>query len=175
MQIERSWSTIVTVCCLIVVAIIEAWQQAAAGAINVYPHLDGVWRFVPIILLVVAGISWLAGHSHGGGKKQQGQSLASSALASAVPSPMTSPIDINKFFHVAYSGQLQTETEGNIRAMIHSQAPDEREQFIVRFIATGLINAIYDHIWLTLYRSQLLVLAELNKFTAPRADQSLLR
>ena len=76
---------------------------------------------------------------------------------------MTSPIDINKFFHVAYSGQLQTETEGNIRAMIHSQAPDEREQFIVRFIATGLINAIYDHIWLTLYRSQLLVLAELNK------------
>lgn len=69
---------------------------------------------------------------------------------------------MKKFFLLAYVGQLQLETEGNVRAMIQSQPPNGREEFVVRFIATGIVNALYDNIWLTSFRSQLLVLGEMN-------------
>jgi hypothetical protein len=65
-SIERSWANIVTVCCLIVVAIIEAYQQALSGAPKAaatLPRLDGAWNFVPLILLTVAGVFWLVGHT----------------------------------------------------------------------------------------------------------------
>ena len=65
MPIERSWANIVTVTCLIVVAVIEAYQQALSGAPKVaavLPRLDGSWNFVPLILLTVAGVFWLIGH-----------------------------------------------------------------------------------------------------------------
>lgn len=85
-----------------------------------------------------------------------------SPLTPAGPSPVRSLFDAEQFFHVAYCGQLQVETEGNVRAMIQSRPVDGREAFTIRFIATGLLNALYDNIWLRVYRSQLLVLAELN-------------
>jgi cbb3-type cytochrome oxidase subunit 3 len=63
-QIERSWANIVTVSCIIVIAVIEAWQQALSGAPQVaaiLPSLDGMWHFVPLGLLIIAGVSWLVG------------------------------------------------------------------------------------------------------------------
>lgn len=171
MEIEKSWSNTATVICLIVVAIIEAWQQAASGlpsAVGVLPRLGGAWHLVPLILLVAAGVFWIIGryrgtHIRGQQQASTAQDVASSALAPAIASPTPSPIDVDVFFRLAYSGQLQTETEGNIRAMIQSRPPNERDGFVVKFIATGLINAVYDHIWLTIYRSQVLALTELNR------------
>ena len=61
----RSWSSVVTVSCLIIVAVVEAWQQALSGSPGVaaiMPRLSGAWNFVPLILLVIAGLSWIAGH-----------------------------------------------------------------------------------------------------------------
>jgi hypothetical protein len=55
MSIERSWANIMAVCCIGVVAIIEAYQQALSGASKTaanLPHLDGLWNFVPLGLLM---------------------------------------------------------------------------------------------------------------------------
>jgi hypothetical protein len=62
-----SWSNIATVMVLIVVAVIEALQQALANAPSLTVHLPSWtvspnWNFVPLILLIIAGLLWLIGH-----------------------------------------------------------------------------------------------------------------
>lgn len=94
------------------------------------------------------------------------QLIASSALTSPAPSP----IDVEVYFHQTYSGQIQAEVEGNVRAMIQSRHPSERDEFVIRFIARGLVNVTYDRIWLTIFRSQVLALVELNR-TVLRREQ----
>ena len=97
------------------------------------------------------------------------QTTTSASTALAAP-PITSPIDVNAFFHQSYIGQLQPEIEGNVRAMIQSRPPAERDDFVIKFIATGLINVIYDQIWRTIFRSQVLALSELNKKVLRREE-----
>jgi hypothetical protein len=49
---------------MVVVAIIEAYQQALSGAPSAsarLPHLDGMWNFVPLGLLIVGGVFWVIG------------------------------------------------------------------------------------------------------------------
>src|SRR5882762_4036691 len=60
--LQKHWSNVVTLGCIVIAALIEAWQQAAANAsasIHI-PRLQGVWNYVPLLLLVTAGIVWLA-------------------------------------------------------------------------------------------------------------------
>jgi hypothetical protein len=60
-----AWTKVVTVGCLIVVAVIEAAEQALSGAPHLaamLPHLAGGWHFLPLILLSIAGLSWLLGY-----------------------------------------------------------------------------------------------------------------
>jgi hypothetical protein len=64
MRIERSWPNIITVCSIVLVAIVEALQQALSQAPNVasrLPSFGGWSHYVPLMLLVVAGLSWLTG------------------------------------------------------------------------------------------------------------------
>lgn len=68
-------------------------------------------------------------------RKQISQTqTASQAVASAAIVPAAaSPIDVEAFFRHTYSGQLQVETERNVRAMIQS-----RPQENVRNSLSGL-------------------------------------
>jgi hypothetical protein len=102
---------------------------------------------------------------------------AAQIVASAALTPPTpSPIDVTAFFQQSYSGQLQTEVEGNVRAMISSRLPNEWDEFVVKLIATGLINVVYDKIWLVIFRRQVLALTELNHRVLRREqNQNLLR
>jgi hypothetical protein len=62
---DKSWSDIVTAGCLIIVASVEALEQAISGAPRVaasLPQVSGLFHYVPLLLLIVAGISWLIGH-----------------------------------------------------------------------------------------------------------------
>jgi hypothetical protein len=131
----------------------------------------GMWA----ILLIVSAFAflWLARslrHTSGTQSVATPSAGAAQAGASALTPPIPSPIDVDAFFRQSYSGQLQTETEGNVRAMIRSRPPSERDEFVIKFIATGLINVIYDKIWLTIFRSQILALTELNR-TVLRREQ----
>src|SRR5882762_8730729 len=59
--LQKHWSNVVTLACIVIAALIEALQQAAANAsasIHI-PRLQGVWNYVPLFLLITAGIVWL--------------------------------------------------------------------------------------------------------------------
>jgi hypothetical protein len=61
---DHSWHYILTVCCIVIAAVIEALEQALSQAPQVATHLPsfgGNWHFVPLGLLIIALISWFAG------------------------------------------------------------------------------------------------------------------
>jgi hypothetical protein len=162
---KREWAIILTISCLIAVAVVEAWQEAISGAPAIGkimpPRLDGWWHYAPACLLVIAGVSWLIGRR----SKSKGQDQASSSKVQGLveTSPVTSPIDVDRFFRENYHSPLQMEVEGNVRKMIDSRPQAERDDFVVRFIANGIVSYLYDTTWWTIYRSQILALQALNK------------
>jgi hypothetical protein len=133
------------------------------GTQSFSPSITGiaVSLFIAVGLIVTAAVLNLIARRNPStqGTTTPTQMVASAAIRPAVPSP----IDARAFFHDSYTGQVQKEVEQNIRAMIEGQPQGEREEFCVRFIATGLINVIYDKIWTLIFRSQLLALEELNQ------------
>lgn len=65
--IKREWGNVITIGCLVVAALIEATQQALSSSPKVaakLPPLDGVWHYVPLVLLILAGVSWLLRPRH---------------------------------------------------------------------------------------------------------------
>ena len=165
MQIERSWANIVTVSCLIIVAGIEALQQALSGAPSAAAMFPGfvmgpTWHFVPLALLVIAGLVWLAGNYAKRGKVHQ----ASSNQQQGVVTSSTGQFQNVDEFYRTYDNVLLRECEDNIRAQSDKYQPGrDREKFLIRFFATTLLTGIFEYIWLLIFRSQLLMLETLNK------------
>jgi len=67
MDHEWSWSNFLTVLLLVIVAVIEALQQALSQAPAVTEQLpvwviSPNWNYVPLVLLIVAGLLWIVGH-----------------------------------------------------------------------------------------------------------------
>jgi hypothetical protein len=91
-------------------------------------------------------------------------------VASAIKPPVPSLINPSEFFRTSYTGQVQTEVEMNVRAMVQGQPQQEREEFCVRFIATGIINTFYYQVWILIFQSQILALEELNTKVLRRED-----
>lgn len=140
-------------------------SQASAQGQAPSPSLSGVLYslLTAIGLIVLAAVLNLLA-SRRPKFPQQGQSSPVQLVASAAARPTPpSPIDVDAFFLHSYSGQLQAETEKNVRAMVEGRPPDERVEFAIKFIATGIVSVVYDKIWMTVFRSQLLALLELNK------------
>ena len=86
-MLPRSWSTNVTIICLTLVACVEAAQSALSGTPNVKAHLPSFaispnWNYVPLVLLIIAGIAWLIGKRN---KKQPVPLKDSSPVAASGP------------------------------------------------------------------------------------------
>lgn len=67
-MLHKSWPNIVTVSCLIIVAIIEALEQAISQSphlASALPHINGAWHYLPLIILMMAGVVWLFGRFQG--------------------------------------------------------------------------------------------------------------
>jgi hypothetical protein len=58
---HRNWSSVVTITCIIITAVIEALQEGFSHAPKFGISLDGVWNYVPLSLLIIAGLSWVVG------------------------------------------------------------------------------------------------------------------
>lgn len=165
------WETKLTVALLFVAGIFEAVDQglkSSASLAALAPSLSesALFHFAPLILLIAAGVLWITR-----GRKIAEAIPAPTQLQQAtnqlttnpvVPAP-ASPIDVKAFFLHGYAGQLQAETEKNVRAMIQSQPAHERDDFIVRFIATGIVSVMHEEIWNTIYKSQILALQDMNR------------
>jgi len=162
---KREWSSILTIGCIIVAAIIEAWQQALAGSprvAEVLPSLNGSWHYVPLGLLIIAGVSWFIGHSR---KPPQGQQLAASALQTGSLLPTTPVVDFNAadFFRLSHQSQWTADVENRIRIAANQNQPTDREGFYAKLIGIGLVAYHHEITWAYIFKSQILMLAELNR------------
>jgi len=70
--------------------------------------------------------------------------------------------DAKKFFALAYYSPVTAETEKNIKIIAQQNSPNDKEAFYARFIGVGVVACQHDGTWLTIFGSQLAVLAELN-------------
>jgi hypothetical protein len=136
----------------------------------------GVWLKImwnspwvtPIWLLLSAGIMAMLVWASGRKKKVIQQATSAQIVATAAPA---SPIDVDEFFRTTYNSPHQLETEQNVRAMIQSRPEAERGEFIVKFLARGIVEYTYDRIWLGIFNSQFLALQELNRRIVMRREE----
>lgn len=143
-----------------------AVASAVKAMLVTYTHVPHVW-ITPLWLLTSAAMMTLlvfVGNRLQKRPEQMQINSASQTAAGSLAAPPKVPVfDAQAFFHQSYSGQLQAEVEANCRAIIQNQPPDEREAFIVKLLATGVLNFTYYTVWLVIFRSQVLALMELNQ------------
>lgn len=172
-SLKKEWSTVVTIGCIVVAAIVSTWQEAASGvpaAINI-PRLGGVWHYLPLFLLIISGASWLLG-------RRRRSSLQGTPIQAIQPADAVTPgipalstllgknpqitFDGRAYFALAYYSPVTAEFERNIKIIAQQQYPNDKEGFYARFIGVGIVAYQHEVTWLTVYKSQLSAMAELN-------------
>jgi hypothetical protein len=166
--LQKHWSTVVTLGCIVIAALIEAWQQAATNASASIPKLQGAWNYVPLFLLIIAGIVWLATRRKKANPSQiqvsQPPEIVAGIprLSSLLGQEPNITFDARKFFALAHYSPITAEVENNIKIAAQQNSPNDKEAFYARFIGVGLVAYQHDVSWLMIYGSQLAAMAELN-------------
>lgn len=173
--LQKHWSSTVTLGCIVIAALIEAWQQAAAKVpSNLHiPRLQGGWNYVPLVLLITAGVVWLVGRKSRSTQSQVQTSQPTAAASIAIPAgiPTLSGLlgqitnitfNAKQYFALAHYSPITAEVEKNIRIVAEQNSPNDKEAFYARLIGVGLVAFHYDVTYLTIYGSQLAALSELN-------------
>jgi hypothetical protein len=136
------------------------------GALLSFTHLNPVW-ITPLWLFAAAGATFAMTKlfARKPGQTQGVQKAATNAL-------MASPDIFNatEYFKRAYISQLQQDIENNVRAAATQNQPNDREGFYVKLIATGLPSFVYEVAWSYIYKSQILLLQELNRRQLPLSE-----
>ncbi len=160
-MIERSWSNIVTVSCILIAAAVEAAQQALSSAPNVKAALPDFAispkvNYVPLALLIIAGIVWIAAHrrSHVRAPSNAGQSSSP---------PPNQFLNVDDFYRT-YDNVFLREVETLVRQQSdqYKGSDTDRERFLVRFAASTLGVALFEWIWWQIFGSQLRMLQIMN-------------
>jgi hypothetical protein len=170
-MIEKHWDKILTVICLILTGVVEAFNQAVAGSSTVAAAVPSAlasttMHYVPLVLLIVAGVIWLVGRTRHKPSQPQEQSQEKSihtTTSGFIAAPAFFDFNPTEYFRTAYYSQTTENTERNMRASAAKYASNDREGFFAKFIGVGLIAYIYDIVWAYIFRSQILMLAELNR------------
>jgi hypothetical protein len=68
-----------------------------------------------------------------------------------------------EFFRLAYYSPVTAELENNVKIVANNYDPNNREAFYARFIGVGIVMAAHNFTWNNIYKSQLLLLAEMNR------------
>jgi hypothetical protein len=136
-----------------------AISWAGSRLLHMIPNMPD-WAVWAIVLLASSILFVLVARHFG-----RAQRPTSSAAQNATNTLMTSPtgFDAAAYFKNSYFSQLQQELENNVRAAATQNQPNDREGFYVKLIATGLPSFIYEIAWAYIYKSQLLLLQELNR------------
>jgi hypothetical protein len=169
--LKKHWSTTVTLGCLVIAALVEAWQQAATSVpVGIHiPRLQGIWNYVPLTLFIIAGAVWLISRRSKSPQLQVQASQPSTAIPVGIPtlSGLTGQnpnitFDAKQFFALAHYSPITAEVEKNIKIIAQQSSPNDKEAFYARFIGVGLVAYQHDVTWYTIYGSQLAALVELN-------------
>jgi hypothetical protein len=84
---------------------------------------------------------------------------ATSTIVSGVPGPS---FDAKEFFRIAYYSSVTAETEKNFRVIAEQNEPNDPGRFLLKFIGVGLVAYLHDYTWFTIFKSQILMLLEMN-------------
>lgn len=115
------------------------------------------WLVAAGIFIVSAGVLLYLG------KIRINVPQSSSTQTTAATLSAGKAFDAAEFFRLSYYSPLQAEIETNTRTAAQQNQPNDREGFYVKLIAIGLLSFTYDTIWLTIYKSQLMALLEVNR------------
>jgi hypothetical protein len=130
------------------------WQQG--GLIALFCVI-AAWATVASILAIKP--SWKTPVQESSAKEQ---SSAASAIAQ-VPAQFDPDILIK----TSYNSALLEETKNNLRLGFSAIPAEGREEYFINWMAHGVLNYVYDILWAQIYRSQLLMLQELNLNVLP--------
>jgi hypothetical protein len=97
------------------------------------------------------------------GGPQASDTRANLALQAGADNSLPSNVNVAQFFRVAYRSHQESEVRKNFRLLAQQYSPDDHEKFYLEFLGVGFIQAIFDNIWWIIFRSQLLVLLEINR------------
>jgi hypothetical protein len=143
--------------------------SAVRACLLAYTKTPSVW--VTPIWLLASGttVAFLVILGNKTLHRPHGQMSSAQSAPNALATP-TAAFDASAFFAQSYSSPLQPEIEANIRAAAIRTQPNDREGFYVRFIGAGTIIYVYDMVWFSIYRSQILSLMELNRRMLPLSE-----
>jgi hypothetical protein len=132
---------------------------AAQHLLNMIPHMPewAVWA----ITLLGAAVLFVGMATYLGRSSRQNQSVAQAATNTLMASHGN--FDATPYFQTAYVSSLRPELENNLRAAAAQNRPDDQEGFYRDLIVTGLPAFVYDLTWSGIFRSQILLLQELNR------------
>jgi hypothetical protein len=134
---------------------------AATRLLKMIPHIPAWGAYATVLLLSFGFFVWLVRMM-----RISPQAPASNAPGSATALATISPakFDTRQFFAAAYRSALTDEAENNMRvaAVAAHPNPDDREAFYLKFIGIGIQSYFYDETWWLIFKSQLLLLRELN-------------
>ena len=154
-----------TISCIVIAAIVETLEQALAGAPKTAAHLpsfSGWSNYVPLVLLIIAGLAWFIGNFKKTSKSNPQTPNLSNALTRSLPHDPGTFNSVD-FFRTAFYSSLQDVAANSFRTEAERARPRDRESFYLDVLTVGSLAYLYDEIWWQLYRSQLRGLLELNK------------
>ena len=128
------------------------------------PHIPS-WAVYTIILAASFIIFvFLATYLNKGSRTQKSAQNATNALMAPAGN-----FDATPYFSAVYVSSLRTEIESNVRSAALQNRPNDREGFYIDLIASGLPMFMHDLAWAYIFKSQLLLLNELNRGKVPIA------
>ncbi len=134
------------------------------------PNIPGwlIWAILSLLSLVV--FVWLAKSARVSRVSTSSSLQIAPQRPSAFPSlsalqgqPPQVSFDAREHFRLAYYSPLTAEIENNIKIAAEQNQPDDHEAFYARFIGVGLLAYLHDTTWWVIFKSQLLMLTELNR------------
>jgi hypothetical protein len=130
---------------------VSSWHASPA---SVWPSIFSGMAVLCFLVMLVANA---VAHSRWE-RLSNRQTTAQSAATIANPAPFR---DVDEFYRT-YDNRLLTETEGLIRTESDKYDPSQREKFLIRLLASVVTIASFERTWLTIFRSQLNALHDLN-------------
>jgi len=141
--------------------LVVLWGSIVAGLKQILqqvPHFPGWGTLLILVAVSLAAFIWLAKS-----QKAVSQQPITQTVAIAPGQAGGANLDATLFFRTAYYSQLTDEVERNIRASAAHNQPNDREGFLAKFIGIGYVAYLHDITWAYIYKSQILVLTELNR------------
>lgn len=138
------------------------------------PNISRDWVTVLawISAAVILGILmiWQERRARSKGLSQLNQSTQSAlpkssfpALSALVPGFPKPQFDAHTFFKTAYYSPLTAEMEKNILTIAVENEPNNPSAFLARFVGVGGVAVMHDETWITIFKSQILMLQDMNQ------------